>query len=122
MNLSLQPTDTTALLDQLGVANVAFQKTYPGDRPDRQPVHTVYGGANLFKADTCGRMGETALRNLQTYAPNFVELARVLELAGHEHLPTSEKDIHDLTDYLDRLPAGQRRQEPAWLAYTVYNK
>nr|GFC96715.1 hypothetical protein [Tanacetum cinerariifolium] len=113
---------TTALLDQLGEANLRFQHTYPGDRPDRQPVHTVYGGANLFKADTCVRMGEIALRNLQTYAPNFVELARVLQLTGHEHLPTLEKDIHNLTDYLDKLPADQRRQEPAWLAYTVYNK
>ena len=122
MKLSLQPTDTTALLDQLGVANLAFQKTYPGDRPDRQPVHTVYGGANLFKADTCVRMGDIALRNLQTYAPNFVELARVLQFAGHEHLPVLEQDINDLTAKLDAMPAEARQQEPAWLAYTVYNK
>jgi citrate lyase beta subunit len=122
MKLSLQDSDKTALLDQLGEANLRFQHTYPGDRPDRQPVHTVYGGANLFKADTCVRMGEIALRNLQTYAPTFVELARVLQLAGHEHLPTLEKDIHELTDYLDKLPAAERHQEPAWLAYTVYNK
>lgn len=122
MKLSLQPTDTTSLLDQLGVANLAFQKTYPGDRPDRQPVHTVYGGANLFKADTCVRMGEIALRNLQTYAPNFVELARVLQFAGHEHLPVLEQDINTLAAKLDAMPADQRRQEPAWLAYTVYNK
>ncbi|MFC7670120.1 DUF6986 family protein [Hymenobacter humi] len=58
---------------RLGVANLHFQQTYPGDKPDRQPVHTVYGGANLFKADTCVRMGDIALNNLQTYAPNFVE-------------------------------------------------
>ncbi|MGI4875783.1 MAG: DUF6986 family protein [Janthinobacterium lividum] len=122
MKLSLQPTDQTALLDQLGTANRQFQLTYPGDRPDRQPVHTVYGGANLFKADTCVRMGEIALRNLQTYAPNFVELARVLRLTGHEHLPTLESDIAALTARLDALPAEARRQEPGWLAYSVYNK
>ncbi|RYY18368.1 MAG: phosphoenolpyruvate kinase, partial [Cytophagaceae bacterium] len=122
MNLSLQSTDTTALLDQLGTANLAFQKTYPGDRPDRQPVHTVYGGANLFKADTCVRMGEIALRNLQTYAPNFVELARVLQLAGHEHLPTLAKDIDALSARLDALTPDERRQEPAWLAHAVYTK
>ena len=78
MKLSLPESDKAALLDQLGTANLKFQKTYPGDRPDRQPVHTVYGGANLFKADTCVRMGDIALNNLLTYAPNFVELARVL--------------------------------------------
>ena len=122
MKLSLPSTDTDALLNQLGTANLHFQQTYPGDRPDRQPVHTVYGGANLFKADTCVRMGEIALRNLQTYAPNFVELARVLQLAGHEQLPVVEKDINALAARLDALPAGARRQEPAWLAYAVYQK
>ena len=88
MTLSLPAADQQALLDQLGVANRTFQQTYPGDRPDRQPVHTVYGGANLFRADTCRRMGDIALANLRTYAPTFVELARVLRLSGWEHLPT----------------------------------
>ncbi|SHJ60519.1 HpcH/HpaI aldolase/citrate lyase family protein [Hymenobacter daecheongensis DSM 21074] len=122
MKLSIQDADKTALLDQLGAANLKFQHTYPGDKPDRQPVHTVYGGANLFKADTCVRMGDIALNNLRTYAPNFVELARVLQLKGHEHLPTTEKDIADLTARLDAMSPQERKQEHAWLAYSVYNK
>ncbi|HEX8327750.1 MAG TPA: phosphoenolpyruvate kinase [Hymenobacter sp.] len=122
MKLSLPDSDKTALLDQLGVANRHFQQTYPGDKPDRQPVHTVYGGANLFKADTCKRMGDIALNNLQTYAPNFVELARVLQLKNHEHLPTLSTDIADLTARLDAMTPAERKQEPAWLAYSVYNK
>ncbi len=122
MKLSLPETDKTALLDRLGAANRHFQQTYPGDRPDRQPVHTVYGGANLFKADTCGRMGEIALANLLTYAPNFVELARVLQLKGHEHLPHLEKDIAGLGAKLAALTPEARKQEPAWLAYSVYDK
>lgn len=122
MKLSLPSTDKDALLDRLGTANRHFQQTYPGDRPDRQPVHTVYGGANLFRADTCGRMGEMALRNLRAYAPNFVELARVLQFAGHEHLPVLEKDVNALVARLDGLPAGARRREPAGLAYSVYHK
>ena len=122
MKLSLPDTEKEALLEQLGTANRQFQEVYPGDRSDRQPVHTVYGGANLFKSDTAPRMGEIALRNLQTYAPNFVELARVLALPGHEALPTLEKDIHALTARLDGLSAEARRQEPTWLAHSVYNK
>ena len=39
-------------LDALGAANRAFARRYPGDRAARQPVHTVYGGAQLFKAET----------------------------------------------------------------------
>ncbi|PYR95076.1 MAG: phosphoenolpyruvate kinase [Acidobacteria bacterium] len=33
----------------------------------RQPIHTVYGGAHLFRADTAARLGATALRVLQEY-------------------------------------------------------
>ena len=108
--MSIQETEKEALLRELGQANLKFQQVYPGDRPDRQPVHTVYGGANLFKSDTCMKMGEVALKSLQTYAPNFVELARVLRLEGHEHLPHLEEDIRALTDKLDRMPEEERRK------------
>ena len=122
MKFSIQESDKTQLLDTLKTANLAFQTTYPGDKPDRQPVHTVYGGANLFKSDTCVRMGEIALKNLQTYAPNFVVLANVLQLPGYEHLPTGLQEIADLTNKLDKLSDTERRKESAWLAYSVYNK
>jgi citrate lyase beta subunit len=122
MKFSIPEKERSALLEQLQKANLKFQQTYPGDKPDRQPVHTVYGGANLFKADTCVRMGEIALKNLQTYAPNFVVLANVLQFAGHEHLPKHQSDIETLTKKLDDMPAALRKMEPAWLSYTVYNK
>ena len=32
-------------------------RLYPGDSGSRQPVHTVYGGAQIFKRDTAGRLG-----------------------------------------------------------------
>ena len=57
MKFSIQETDKEQLLNELKTANVEFQKKYPGDKPDRQPVHTVYGGANLFKSDTTVKMG-----------------------------------------------------------------
>ena len=122
MKLSIQDAEKDALMGALGTANLKFQQTYPGDKPDRQPVHTVYGGANLFKADTCVKMGDTALNNLQTYAPNFAELARVLSLKGHEHLPTLEKEVAELTARLDAMTPEERKREPGWLAYSVYNK
>ncbi len=122
MKFSIDESDKASLLQELGVANVKFQKTYPGDKPERQAVHTVYGGANLFKSDTCVKMGEIALRNLQTYAPSFVELANVLKLQGFEHLPTFEKDIAALTEKLNNMPETERKKEVSWLAYSVYNK
>ncbi|MEO6228982.1 MAG: aldolase/citrate lyase family protein [Ferruginibacter sp.] len=122
MNFSITDQDKTALLTQLQTANLKFQKTYPGDKPDRQAVHTVYGGANLFKSDTTVKMGEIALRNLNTYAPNFVVLANVLQLDGYQHLPHLEKDIEALTKKLDAMTEPERKTEAAWLSYSVYNK
>jgi citrate lyase beta subunit len=57
-------------LDALGEANRAFARRYPGDPPSRQPVHTVYGGAHLYKAETTTRLGELALRHLARHAPD----------------------------------------------------
>jgi len=33
-----------------------------------QPIHVVYGGADLFKAETCQKLGRLALRSLEQYA------------------------------------------------------
>ena len=60
MKMSL-PTDITEnVMSELKIANLAFQKIYPGEQPARQPVHTVYGGANLFRSDTAIKMGQIA--------------------------------------------------------------
>ena len=122
MNLSITNSEQENILNQLTIANLKFQKKYPGDKPDRQPVHTVYGGANLFKSDTTVKMGEVALKNLLTYAPNFVSLAKTLQLQGFEHLPHLEKDIATLTHKLDNMSEVDRKKDVAWLAYSVFNK
>ena len=122
MNLSIADIERDILMNALKTANLSFQKTYPGDKPDRQPVHTVYGGANLFKSDTCIKLGEIALKNLLTFAPDFVTLAKVLELEGNTYLSGDKKKIKKLTKSLDKLSETKRKKHPAWLAYTVYKK
>jgi citrate lyase beta subunit len=122
MQLSIKTKDREAILGTLKIANLAFQSSYPGDRPDRQPVHTVYGGAHLFKSDTCIRMGGIALRNLRTYAPHFAELSRALSLDGHESLPHTEKAVAELDKRLSNMSEEERRKEKAWLSWSVYNK
>jgi len=87
MKFSIPIDENKAILNELGIANKAFQNIYPGDRPDRQPVHTVYGGADLFKADLAEKMGKAALNTLLSNACNFVEFAKAIELDGHEQLP-----------------------------------
>jgi len=122
MNFSVADIEKEILLNSLRTANLKFQQTYPGDKPDRQAVHTVYGGSNLFKSDTCIKMGEIAAKSLQTYAPDFITLAKVLKMEGHEKLPDEDKKKEKLVKKLDKLNAADRKQHPAWLPYTVYNK
>ena len=122
MNFSIADIEKEILLNSLQTANLKFQQTYPGDKPDRQAVHTVYGGANLFKSDTCIKMGEIALKSLQTYSPDFITLANVLKFEGCDKLPDDEKKADKLIKKLNKMEETERRQHPAWLSYTVYNK
>jgi len=55
---------------------------YPGDSPARQPVHTVYGGAHLFKSDTAVKLGALALTALQEFGGDPDEFARVIGIPG----------------------------------------
>ena len=57
-----------------------FAKNYPGESGRRQPVHTVYGGAHLFKSDSAVRLGSLAVRSFETYAPDAKTFAGVLEI------------------------------------------
>jgi citrate lyase beta subunit len=122
MKLSISTAQKSRITAELAKQNLAFQQIYPGDRPDRQPVHTVYGGANLFDASIVEKMGSAARQSLATYAPNFCVLGRVLQLDGYESLPTDVKGIATLQARLDNLPESERKKETHWLAYTVYNK
>lgn len=122
MRTIIEESRKNAILEELRTANLAFQKTYPGDRAERQPVHTVYGGANLFKSDSVRKMGEIALRSLRTNASDFTELARVLELSGFENLPTEAEEVLALTVRLEKMSEADRKKHPAWLPFTVYRK
>ena len=65
---------------ELQSALAAFASRYPGESGRRQPVHTVYGGAHLFKSDTAPRLGALALRSFETYAADSATFAQILEL------------------------------------------
>jgi citrate lyase beta subunit len=80
---SLTPTATKPILARLRRANAAFAREYPGEATERQPVHTVYGGAHLFKADSAQKLGELATKSLGEYAPGPQVLAEALGLSGH---------------------------------------
>ena len=57
---------------------------FPGESDRRQPVHTVYGGAHLFKSDTAPRLGVLALKALSDYAPDAATFANAIGLPSNQ--------------------------------------
>ncbi len=99
MSLIEEAESQLALLAQ---KNRAFAALYPGERAARQPVHTVYGGAQLFRADTTQKLGELARQSMLGYSGgDGAAFARAVGFASEAQLAT---------------PAGQR------LAQTVYER
>ncbi len=107
MQTVLTPQDTRELLARLSEANREVAAAYPGDRLDRQPVHTVYGGAQLFSADVSARLGAAALRALEEYAPDAVTFARALGLPGDDAF---RRTVHErVVEKLEREPVEDYR-------------
>jgi len=122
MKLSIDNQAQTQLFGKLSAANQAFNQLYPGDKSDRQPVHTVYGGAHLFKQNIAATFKQKSLNTLQTYAPNFAVFGRAFELKGFEALPTKAQDILDMEAALKAMSDEEKTQHPAHLSYAVYQK
>ena len=86
MKQSLKPLDIKAIRTKLTRSNVKYAKAYPGESSARQPVHTVYGGAQIFNSDTASKMGESALKMMKVYAPNAKAAAKALHLTVEHDL------------------------------------
>ncbi|HVE13797.1 MAG TPA: phosphoenolpyruvate kinase [Elusimicrobiota bacterium] len=80
--MPLPPRAIRSVLDALKPALDAFARANPGPAPGRQPVHTVYGGAHIFKADTAPKLGRIALQMLGEYAPDAAAFAEAMGLSG----------------------------------------
>lgn len=123
MKLTLTHDETQAYCRELAASNGDFKSHYPADSSDRQQVHTVYGGANLFKAGFASKLGDIALKTLDTYAPDFGVFARALGLPGANTLPANSSALAGVARALTDNPEKVRESNPdAWLAFTVYNR
>jgi citrate lyase beta subunit len=120
MTLTLDTLD--GVLSRLRTANLSFAQQFPGDTGARQAVHTVYGGAQIFKSDTAKKLGAIGLNLMQEYAPDFIAFAKAIGLRGGDTLPTSAAQGASLRKKLEKNPDAVRKtNEPAWFAYTLYN-
>jgi len=80
MKPSATSDERLAPSQRLADAHRAAAERFPGDRGGRQAVHTVYGGAHLFRADSARRLGTLALKAIDEYAPTAEEFAHAIEL------------------------------------------
>jgi citrate lyase beta subunit len=81
---TLDERDLARAAVPLDAALVKFAARFPGESAARQPVHTVYGGAQLFKSDTTKKLGTIALRSLDEHAPDPITFARAIGLERDE--------------------------------------
>jgi len=74
-------SDIQPVIDALQGPLSALARRFPGEPGQRQPVHTVYGGAHLFKSDTAIKLGTLAQRALREHAPDAKTFAGAVGLA-----------------------------------------
>lgn len=123
MKQSLSEQAIGQVADALREANAVSMRSYPGETGRRQPVHTVYGGSHLFRADSAGRLGKVAERALDENAPNFVVFARALGLPLSDELPDVLDYATGLKHRLETEPDEVRAEnKAAWLADTIYTR
>ncbi len=71
---------TRSTLAELGRLGDELSAAFPGTPGRRQPVHSVYGGAHLFRADIAPRLGERALVAMDEHFAAPQAWADVLEI------------------------------------------
>jgi citrate lyase beta subunit len=123
MKKSLTDESLGDLSTRLHQANDNFADVYPGETGKRQPVHTVYGGAHLFKSDSAARLGALARRSLDQFAPDFMSFAKAIGLPGAEQLPESPEEDDGLLTRLETSREQVRQtNKDAWMAHSIYNR
>ncbi len=105
MKTSLTSSLLSEISQRLHRANTEFLKRYPGESSRRQPVHTVYGGAHLFKSDSAPKLGAAALRALEQFAPDAATFGGALNLPE----PLSGTIYQRVLDKLSREPVEDFR-------------
>jgi citrate lyase beta subunit len=114
--------DFLTLADELFKSKLITERRKTKDER-RSPIHVVYGGADRFSAETPAKLGNLALKALETYAPNFVEFANAFWLKGCDTLPNFEEVTADLEfQLIENSEKVKKENSAAWLAWVVYNR
>ncbi len=105
MKTTLTQTDLSTMMAPLEKALVPFMRRFPGNAGERQPVHTVYGGAHLFKSDTARKLGEKAIVALNEHGVDPFVFARAIGM----HEAYAERIWQRVVEKLAREPVEDFR-------------
>lgn len=123
MKISLSATSLQGVDESLRTSNNAFMEVYPGETGRRQPVHTVYGGAHIFRADSAQRLGQVAERAFAENALDFVVFARAIGLPRSNELPDVLGYATGLRQRLEDEPDAVREEnKAAWMAHAIHRR
>jgi citrate lyase beta subunit len=92
MKTTLTDETIESLAQPLRAANAAVARRWPGESGRRQPVHVVYGGAQLFRSDSAPKIGAVARRAMEEHAPDGAALASVAGLDAAD--PAFAAELH----------------------------
>jgi citrate lyase beta subunit len=82
--------------ERLAGADAALARGYPGERPGRQPVHTVYVPADRYAADLVPAYGAAALGVIDAHADAFAALAGDDDLVARVRAKLAAEPVEDL--------------------------
>ncbi len=109
---ALAATLTADLDARLAEADAALARDYPGERPGRQPVHTLYVPADRYDAGLVPRAGAEALAALDEHADAFAALVGDPAIVERVRAKLAAEPVEDLRidfedGYLDKSDAEE---------------
>jgi citrate lyase beta subunit len=105
---------TTELDERLAAADAALASGYPGERPGRQPVHTVYVPADRYDAELVPAYGAAALRALDGHAAAYAALVADDDLVERVRAKLASEPVEDLrVDFEDGYVGRSEADEDA---------
>lgn len=90
---SLSEQEIARLAAPVRDANAELVRRYPGESERHQPVHTVYGGAQVFESDSSAKLGAAALDLPQRHSS--ILYSRVVEKLRREPVEDYRIDFED---------------------------
>jgi citrate lyase beta subunit len=96
VGIDLAATLCDGLDSRLAATDAALLAGYPGNGPDRQPVHTVYVAAPAFQSDVGPRWGGAALAAIDESSELFTQVAGDQNLVDRVRAKLAAEPIEDV--------------------------